>query len=171
MPKIKHALAIAALMLLTPIAFAEPDYKPAGLDAPLDLSTPENAVHTLFRAMYLGDATLVGKVFADDGQLRRITPEGALQPDGLQRWRDWVSEQEEGNAVEEIFDVEAHAFGNLASVWAPFIVTYQDKIVGCGVNTFTLAKVDNDWRIIFGMDTGAGKDVDCATFKESYRGK
>ena len=162
-------LAALAALSLASHASAEPAYQPPRLDAPLDLSTPEDAVRSLFRAMYLGDAELVDRIFLEDGQLRRVTNTGEIRPDGLPRWRGWVSEQAAGDAVEEIFDVETQAFGNLATVWAPFIVAYKGNIVGCGVNTFTLAKIDGDWRIVFGMDTAAPEGTECETFKETYR--
>lgn len=133
-----------------------------------DLTTPETAVRSLFKAMARGDGALVDQVFADDGQLRRITNEGALRADGLPRWREWVDAQEPGDAIEEIFALRVQEFGHLASVWAPFVVTYKGEIAGCGVNEFVLAKSDGDWRIVFGMDTAAAPEVDCASFKESY---
>ncbi len=161
-------LTATALLLLPQAAQAETAYRPAGLDAPLNLSTPEEAVRTMFRAMYLGDAALVDKVFLPDAQLRRVTAAGEIRPDGLTRWRDWVGEQQAGDAVEEIFQVEVKEFGHLATVWAPFVVTYKGEIAGCGVNSFTLAKSGGDWRIVFGMDTAATEGTDCGAFKEGY---
>ena len=145
---------------------ASPAYEMPGLDRPLNLTTPEEAVRSMFRAMYLGDASLVDRVFLEDAQLRRVTASGDVRPDGLKRWRDWVGEQSEGDAVEEIFNVKVEEFGHLATVWAPFVVTYKGEKVGCGVNQFTLAKTEDDWRIVFGMDTAAEATIECESFKQ-----
>ncbi len=166
-------LALLAIVLLAaPASFAQAEkeaaYVPAGLDDPLNLSTPEETVRSMFRAMYLGDATLVDKVFLPDAQLRRVTNTGEIRPDGLQAWRDWVGAQSPGDAVEEIFEIEVQATGRLASVWAPFVVTYKGAVVGCGVNEFVLAKAEGDWRIVFAMDNAAPEGTDCTTFKTDY---
>ena len=131
-----------------------------------DLSTPERTAQTMMLAMYMGDAQMVDRVFLGDATLRRATPEG-VRPDGLTRWRDWVGEQEIGDADEQLFDVEVKAFGHLASVWAPFVITYKGEIAGCGVNQMTMAKVSGSWRVVSAMDTQAEKSS-CATFRESY---
>ena len=169
MQTFKFVIALTAAVSVSQPTYAENTavsaYEMPGLDKPLDLSTPEEAVRTLFRAMYLGDADLVDRVFIEDGQLRRVTQLGEVRPDGLQRWRNWVGEQEKGDAVEEIFDLKIEEFGNLATVWAPFVVTYKGDIAGCGVNQFTVAKTEDEWRIVFGMDTAAGAATDCASFK------
>ncbi len=168
MPELKISLAALALMIMAPAAQAETPYVMPGLEAPLDLSTPEEAVRTMFRAMYLGDAELVDKVFLPDAQLRRVSNTGEIRPDGLQAWRDWVGAQSPGDAVEEIFEIEVQETGQLASVWAPFVVTYKGAVVGCGVNEFVLAKADDDWRIVLAMDNAAPEGTDCTTFKATY---
>ncbi|MEO1323297.1 MAG: hypothetical protein AAFV59_09860 [Pseudomonadota bacterium] len=135
--------------------------------APVDLSSPEAAAFSMMRAMYQGDAEMVDQVFLEGGQLRRVSDAGELGENGRSSWRDWVDSLDIGEAHEEIFGVTSETFGNLASVWAPFVLTYKGEIVGCGVNQMTMAKVDEAWRIVFVMDTQAPKDT-CATFKESY---
>ena len=168
MRALKPLIALLALFALPQAALAEMPAKPEGLADPLNLSTPQDAVYSLFRAMYLGDASLVDQIFLEDGQLRRVTNTGEVRPDGLKGWRDWVGAQEEGAAVEEIFDIEVRAFGHLASVWAPYWISYQGELIGCGVNEFVLTKTDTGWRIIYGMDTQASAETDCATFKATY---
>lgn len=157
----------AALILtsLTSLAFADGD--DAQMLTPIDLSTPEMTAYSMMRAMYQGDADLVDQVFTSDAQLRRVTSEGELRPDGLQRWRDWVGTLEVGDAHEELFGVTSETFGNLATVWAPFTITFKGEMVGCGINQLTLAKIDENWRVVFGMDTQAPKDS-CDTFKADY---
>ncbi|MEM9571120.1 MAG: hypothetical protein AAF996_06615 [Pseudomonadota bacterium] len=150
---------------LTSLAFA--DGEDPHMMAPIDLSTPETTAYSMMRAMYQGDADLVDQVFTSDAQLRRVTSEGELRPDGLQRWRDWVGTLAVGDAHEALFGVTSETFGNLATVWAPFTITYQGEMVGCGINQLTLAKIDENWRVVFGIDTQAPKNT-CDTFKADY---
>lgn len=134
---------------------------------PIDLSTPQAATHSMMRAMYQADADMVDQVFIEGAQLRRVTAEGELRPDGLQRWRDWVGSLEQGDAYEELFALSSEQLGPLATVWAPFLITYQGDLVGCGVNQLTLAKTDSEWRVVFAMDTSEPKDT-CGDFKARY---
>lgn len=165
---IKHCLfASLALSACALPAQAAPNTAPADMLAPIDLSSPEAAAHSMMRAMYQGDANMVDQVFLEGAQLRRVTAEGELRPDGLQRWRDWVGTLETGDAYEELFAVTSEQLGPLATVWAPFLITYQGELVGCGVNQLTLAQTGNDWRVVFGMDTGEPKET-CGDFKARY---
>lgn len=119
-------------------------------------------------AMYRGDAGMVDAVFAEGGTLRRVKADGTVSDNGLMGWRDWVSTLEVGQAHEEIFDLEIEQFENLATVWAPFIITVNGKISGCGVNHFAMVREGESWRIAAGMDTPAPKES-CATFKTAKR--
>lgn len=159
--RFRACLIFVTCLIVSP-AFAEPDMR-----APVDLSSPEATAYSMMRAMYQGDADMVDQVFLEGGQLRRVSDAGELGENGLSGWRSWVSSLDVGQAHEEIFSVTSETFGNLASVWAPFVITYKGEIVGCGVNQMTMTKVDDAWRIVFVMDTQAPKDA-CATFKETH---
>ncbi len=135
--------------------------------ASADLSNPQATVYSMMRAMYQGDAAMVDQVFLDGAELRRVRADGEVRPNGLKAWRDWVATLETGQAHEELFAVRSNRFGNLATVWAPFTVRVDGALVGCGVNTFTLAHTDAAWRIVFGMDTGEPAET-CGDFKARY---
>ncbi|MEM6650805.1 MAG: hypothetical protein AAF603_11210 [Pseudomonadota bacterium] len=171
--KIITLISMAAGFLSLPIsAHGQPPMsgsESSDMSLPLNLSTPEEAVLSLFRAMYLGDSSLIDEIYLEDAQFRRVTASGEVKSNWLEDWRNWVGEQNEGDAVEEIFALQTQEFGHLAAVWAPFVLTYKGKITNCGVNQFTLVKAENQWRIIFGIDTAASPDTDCATFKEEYQ--
>ncbi|MCR9270711.1 MAG: hypothetical protein NXH72_12040 [Hyphomonadaceae bacterium] len=135
--------------------------------APIDLSTPEAAVYSMMRAMYQGDADMVDQVFHDTATLRRVTFDGELRPDGLQRWRDWVATLEVGAAHEELFAVTSTQYGKLATVWAPFVISVNGARVGCGVNTLTLTETETGWRVIYAMDTSEPAEM-CGDFRARY---
>lgn len=158
------ALCLTVLLAEAP---AEPKASHADMLAPIDLSTPEAAAYSMMRAMFQGDADMVDQIFIEGAQLRRVTTDGQLRSDGLQRWRDWVGTLEPGDAHEELFAVTSERQGPLATVWAPFMITYQGELVGCGVNQLTLAKTDDAWRVVFGMDTSEPEGT-CEGFKARY---
>ncbi|MEL7032843.1 MAG: hypothetical protein AAGL97_12195 [Pseudomonadota bacterium] len=165
MRKLLIALIFIALGAHAPFALSETSND--DMLAPIDLSSPEATAYSMMRAMYQGDADMVDQVFAEGATLRRITDTGELRPDGLERWRDWVGTLETGIAHEVLFGVETTTFGNLATVWAPFTITVNGDLVGCGVNQLTMAQQNDAWRIIFGMDTNAPKET-CSGFKQAY---
>ena len=129
--------------------------------------TPRAAVDALFDAMRAGDGEAVRMVVSENASLSRIETDGSVRPSSFDDWANWVDTQNEGDADEQIFDVQVHQSGNLASVWAPFLLTYKGDLVGCGVNTFILAWDTDRWTITHGTDTQDGGD--CTTFEERYR--
>lgn len=160
---VRFILPIAALLIASTSHAQSSD----DMRAPIDLSSPEASVYSMMRAMFQGDTTMIDQIFLDTATLRRIGADGAVQDDGLTRWRTWVGTLEVGDAHEELFAVTSEQYGPLATVWAPFTITYQGEMAGCGINTFTLAQVDTDWRIIFGTDTQAPRET-CSTFRKDY---
>ncbi|WP_034388064.1 hypothetical protein [Hellea balneolensis] len=143
----------------TPIEYAS---------ATIDLSTPQGTAYAMMIAMYRGDTDMVDRIFHEHGRLSRVKADGSVEPDGLERWRDWVGTLETGQAYEEIFGLRAEEYRKLATVWAPFVISFDGKIVGCGVNQLSMAKDNSgNWRIVSGMDTPAPRDS-CDTFKTDY---
>lgn len=173
MALLPHFTALLALAALTACTAAEPQLavpqyiSPDYATAPMDLSTPQGTAYSMMVAMYRGDAEMVDQIFAEGGRLNRIKADGTVEPDGLKRWRDWVGTLEAGQAHEEIFSLEVQEFGKLATVWAPFVISFDGKVVGCGVNQLSMANMDNEWRVVSGMDTPAPKEA-CGTFKKAY---
>lgn len=129
--------------------------------------TPRAAIDALFDAMRAGDGEAVRMVVSEGASLGRIEADGSVRPSSFDDWANWVDTQNAGDADEQIFDVQVHQSGNLASVWAPFTLTYKGDLVGCGVNTFILAWDNDRWAIIHGTDTQDSGD--CTTFEERYR--
>jgi len=157
------SLSLSACAQNTP-QITPPDYA----TSPLDLSTPQSTAYSMMIAMYRGDTNMIDQIFTPDARLRRLSANGDIEADGLKRWRDWVGTLEIGQAHEELFNIEIETFNTLATVWAPFTIQFNGEIVGCGVNQFTMANQDGDWRIVSGIDVQAPKDS-CAAFKQTYK--
>ena len=155
---LKHSL-ISAAALLSPLLVASAQTTDA---------SPTDVVYALFDAMRAGDGTAARDLIhqPDSSALNRMQADGTLRTGAFERWTNWLDEQEQGDADEQIFAVEAQEFGTLATVWAPFTLHYKDELVGCGVNMFTLGRIDDRWKIIAGIDTQA--DTPCETFESDY---
>jgi len=145
-----------------------PDYpSPDYATASINLSTPQGTTYAMMIAMYRGDAQIIDQVFIEGAALRRVKADGTVEPDGLKRWRDWVGTLAVGQAHEEIFGLKVEQFENLATVWAPFVISFDGEIAGCGVNQLSMARHNDQWRIVSGIDTAAPKES-CAGFKDTY---
>lgn len=131
-------------------------------------SSPSATVDALFEAMRSGDGEAVRELMAKDAKLTRVESDGTITVSDFEDWALWVNTQNPGDADERIFNVEVREFGDLASVWAPFVLKYKNEISGCGVNQFTLGRSEGTWRIIRGTDTQDSGD--CETFSERYKG-
>jgi len=165
----KHIIALSLIPLLSACSdpgaqIAAPDYATAALD----LSSPEGTAYSMMVAMYRGDAAMIDRVFQDRGDLSRVKADGTTEYGGRERWQDWVGTLKTGRAHEELFGIEVKQYGNLASVWAPFVIRFDGKIVGCGINQLSMAKSNGEWRIVSGMDAQEPNEQ-CATFKTDYR--
>lgn len=169
--KIQHSwLTLLWLFGLSACAASEtaPTYPvPDYATATLDLSSPQATAHSMMMAMYRGDAAMIDRVFAETGTLRRVGTDGSATGDGRARWQEWVGTLKVGQAHEEIFGLRVQQYENLATVWAPFVITLDGNLVGCGVNHLAMAKQAGEWRIVTGMDTAAPKGT-CEAFRESY---
>lgn len=78
---------------------ALPNIAPNYMDAPLDLSTPQNTAYSMMMAMYRGDTAMVDAVFAPDGALLRLRSDRTISRDALPRWREWVGTLEVGSCI------------------------------------------------------------------------
>ncbi|WND02752.1 hypothetical protein QGN29_00010 [Temperatibacter marinus] len=129
-------------------------------------TSPQKVIEALFDAMRAGDKEALLSHWVEGASLRRVTSKGEVKGDALPRWSEWVGTLDQGAADEKIFDLKVTQFGNLATVWAPFTIHFNGKLVGCGVNTFILAKPKGkNWKIVSGMDTD--HKGDCAEYGPS----
>jgi hypothetical protein len=135
----------------------------------LSAATPKQVINQVFDAMRAGNGDAIRALVVEGASLDRVTAKGELSQSGFERWIGWVDKQSAGDADEQIFAVKTQEFGGLATVWAPFILQYKGELVGCGVNQFTLAKQQGDWKIVHGIDTA--HDGDCSQFKSLPRFK
>ncbi|WP_430467994.1 nuclear transport factor 2 family protein [Winogradskyella ouciana] len=54
---------------------------------------------------------------------------------------------------EKLLDFNIQVDGNMANAWTPYEFWYNGNFSHCGVNSFQLIKVNDEWKIIYLVDT------------------
>ena len=54
---------------------------------------------------------------------------------------------------EKLLDFKIKIDGPMANAWTPYEFWFDGKFSHCGVNSFQLIKEENDWKIIYLVDT------------------
>jgi len=133
------ALAIAAVLAAAP--------------ARLAAQAPEEAaiavLHRLFEGMRTADSGMVRSAFAPGARFAMVnarqTPPAVRydSPDG------WIAAIATSNRAwdEQVYDVKASVDGGIAHVWAPYTFYLNGAISHCGVNTVSLLKVGEEWKV------------------------
>ena len=115
------------------------------------------AVNQLFEGMKNADASLVSASFSDSAILQTIGrgKEGQviIRNEQVKSFADFVSKQKKGAADERISFETIRIDGPLAVVWTPYKFYYEGKFSHCGVNSFRLVRIDNQWKIQYLIDT------------------
>ena len=113
-------------------------------------------VNNLFRAMKNSDGVLLKSVFADSAILQTIetkTGKTIVTNEAVAGFIESISKLPAGAADEQIiFDV-VKIDAALASVWTPYKFFFNGKFSHCGVNSFQLVRLNNEWKIQYLIDT------------------
>jgi hypothetical protein len=115
------------------------------------------AVNKLFEAMKSGDAVLLKSAFADSAILQTIArnKDGnvIVQTEEIAGFIESISKLPKGAADERIVFDGIKIDGPLAIVWAPYKFYFNGNFSHCGVNSFQLIKINNEWKIQYIIDT------------------
>ena len=123
--------------------------------------TPEkdvqSVIETLFDGMRAGDSTMVASAFTRDAVMQTIArnQQGEIVKieGNLKQFLNAVGGPKEQIWDEKIGSYEIRIDGELASAWTPYQFYVGDNFSHCGVNSFQLAKLDGEWKIIYIVDT------------------
>ena len=140
-------------MMLLALATAVPETKLPPSRALPPPTIEEQAVlapiNQLFAAFEAGDAAGVLRVVYPDG---RVTAVGTLRTGaGLRQesWTQFAARLKPGEGfVESIFDPAIEVDGDIAMVWAPFVVRVDGKFSNCGVDHFDLVRENGAWKVM-----------------------
>jgi hypothetical protein len=115
------------------------------------------AVNALFDAMKNSEGEAVRACFADQAVLQTITrnKDGQImvRNDQVAEFADFVKTQPKGAADERILFETIKIDGPLAIVWTPYQFYYNGTFSHCGVNSFTLVRLNSAWKIQYLIDT------------------
>jgi len=141
-----NALVVLAALVLLPSWAAAQSASPAKADADAVLAP----IHAVFAAFEAGDAAAM---------LRHVYPEGRVTSsrgarDGASglRQQSWTQFAErvkpESAFAERISDPRVDIDGDIAAVWAPFVVRVRGKVSNCGIDHFDLVRENGTWKVM-----------------------
>ncbi len=107
-------------------------------------------INDLFAAFETGDAAAMLEVVYPDG---RVTASGTLPTGGptlrQRSWTQFAERVKTGAPFQEtIFDPGIKVDGDIALVWAPFVVRVAGKVSNCGVDHFDLVRENGVWKVM-----------------------
>ena len=131
------------------------------LTATAQAQTAEDSVkatiNRLFEGMKNADTVLLKSAFTDDPILQTVATNKKKQvyikSDKFKDFVKFIGDQKVGEADERVEFETIRIDGPLAMVWAPYQFYYKGKFHHCGVNSFQLVRIDNNWKIQYLIDT------------------
>ncbi len=150
---VRRRLLLLAAVLVPCVVVAGNPAQAASIphrDNPADVKAVLATVNELFVAFEAGDAAAM---------LRHVYPEGRVTASGLrgdgasnlrqQTWTVFAGRIKPDAAFQErISDPQVHIDGNIAMVWAPFVVRIGGKVSNCGFDHFDLVRENDAWKVM-----------------------
>jgi hypothetical protein len=106
-------------------------------------------INQLFAAFEAGDSAGVLRVVYPDG---RVTAVGTLRTgNGLRQesWTQFAARLKPSDGFQErISDPAIEVDGDIAMVWAPFVVRVGGNVGNCGVDHFDLVREAGTWKVM-----------------------
>ncbi len=114
-------------------------------------------IETLFDGMRAGDSSMVASAFTRDAIMQTISSNQAgevMKREGsLSQFLTSVGTPHDQVWDERIGGYDIKIDGDLATAWTPYQFYVGDNFSHCGVNSFNLAKMNGEWKIIYIVDT------------------
>jgi len=117
-----------------------PDFETANVLAP---------IQTLFAAFEAGDSAAMLRLVHPDG---RVTATGQRATSSGLRSQSWTEFAQRVTPAsrfsESISEPAIEVDGDVAMVWAPFVVRIDGKVANCGYDLFDLVRDNGSWKIM-----------------------
>lgn len=110
-------------------------------------------IETLFNAMKSADSLGVKNAFSGSAIMQTFGKNQEIRSDKVEDFAKQVGASQAGDLDERFTISKILVDGNMASVWVPYQFYYKGNFSHCGVNSFQLAKINNDWKIQYIIDT------------------
>lgn len=127
------------------------------MDAQSSEDSVKAAVNMLFEGIKSADTSLVINAFSDSAILQTISQnkEGKLiiRNEAIKDFVAFVHRQKKGAADEKIIFETVKMDGSLAIAWTPYTFYFEGKFSHCGVNSFQIVRIREQWKIQYLIDT------------------
>ena len=120
-------------------------------------------INGLFDGMKTSDSTKIINAFSTSAILQTSSKKGEPKTESIKNFATSISKAEKGSLEEKIVFSHILIDGNLASVWTSYEFYLNGKFLHCGVNSFQLLKINNEWKIQYIVDTR--RKFDCVENK------
>ena len=110
-------------------------------------------IENLFNAMKSADSLGVKNAFSGSAIIQTFGKNQEIRTDKVEDFAKQVGASQAGDLDERFTISKILVDGNMASVWVPYQFYYKGNFSHCGVNSFQLAKINNEWKIQYIIDT------------------
>lgn len=114
-------------------------------------------ISKMFTGMKESDSNMVRSCFADGAFLQTFTrnKEGKtiVRTETVSDFAKMVASIPKGAADEQVVFKDIKTDGAMAAVWTPYKLYFNGKFYSCGVNSFQLVRLNNEWKIQYILDT------------------
>ena len=104
------------------------------------------AVDALFAAMAKHDVDASRRLILPGASFVVVLPDGTVKIESDTGYLDKLGKHKEAFR-ERIWDARVTVQGNLAQVWAPYDFHLDGKLSHCGIDSFSLARNADGWRV------------------------
>jgi len=122
-----------------------------------DHAAVRTTIDRMFDGMRNVDTVLFKSVFAPGVSLQSISnnKEGAtvVQRASIPTFIASIARQKPGALDERLSGHDINIDGDMAVAWTPYTFYYNGQPSHCGVNSFTLVRLNNEWKILSIIDT------------------
>ena len=123
--------------------------------------TAEDSIKAVINKMFLGmkdsDTVMVKSCFTESAVLQTFgkNKEGKtiITTETPGDFAKIIATIPKGAADEQIVFKDLKIDGPMAAVWTPFKLYFNGKFYSCGVNSFQLVRLNNEWKIQYILDT------------------
>ena len=110
-------------------------------------------IENLFNAMKSADSIGVKNAFSSSAIMQTFNKNNEIRTEKVEDFAKQVGSSKVGDLDERFTISKILIDGNMASVWVPYQFYYKGDFSHCGVNSFQLAKLNNEWKIQYIIDT------------------
>ncbi|GAB3923185.1 nuclear transport factor 2 family protein [Larkinella terrae] len=115
------------------------------------------AITQMFDGMRKADTTLFKAVFAPGASLQSVAKNKenvvSVRNESIPNFITSVGKRKPGELDERLSAYDVKIDAELAIAWTPYVFYFNGQKSHCGVNVFTLVKLNNGWKIQSIIDT------------------